>query len=212
MVNYYVSMQKLVFILLIILIVSGCRSKQPKLTAQQWNDSAVSVSKNYKDLKSFDDALKIVELALLQDSSYTQALKNKLFFEERMGKFERASVTLRKLINQKPDSADLLFKAGLYTTISGDSSSAKKYFEAAIPVYRAQFDTLKTRDPLYMYTFHMYFTTLKMLGQDEIVDAFLNAEVKTAIDSSFWKVEFYRKSKDELVELVKKKVTAPELE
>lgn len=127
------------------------------------------------------------------------------FFEESLGKFDNAAMTLTKMLRIKPDSAELYLKNGIYNEISGDTITAKQNFNRALPRYIILLDTMSSKHPDRRNTLNMLAINLIMLGHEKVLHEFLKENCKTALDSVFLSANVLSKTKVELIESMRRK-------
>lgn len=188
------------------LLLAACTNKgSQKTSAKDLNDSVLVVTKDYKDTSQYKNAIELLGQAVKIDSNYFDSYSKRLFFEESLGQFNKAAKTLSKMVKLKSDSAELYLKLGVYEDVSGDTLSAKQSYNRSLPRYTILLDTMKNNHPERHNILNMLAINIIMLGQEEMLHDFLKENCKTKLDSSFMSAGILGKTKEELLEPLRKK-------
>jgi tetratricopeptide (TPR) repeat protein len=175
-----------------------------KPTPQVYNDSAVSITKNYTDTTQFSKAIELLNRAIELDSNYFKSFINRLFFEESLGHFDKATVTLGRMIRLRPDSAELYLKNGTYYEISGDTVSAFANYNRALPRYTIMLDTMSKNHPMRLYTLKMLAINIILLGQEKMLNDMMGEDGTTNLDSNPVLRDILGKNKQQLLDPLRK--------
>jgi tetratricopeptide (TPR) repeat protein len=186
--------------------MAACTIKAKQMASvKDLNDSVLVLTKHYKDTSQYKNAIELLDQAAKIDSNYFDTYDKRLYFEESSGQFGKAAETLTKMLRLRSDSAELYLKLGIYKDVSGDTISAKQAYNRSLPRYTILLDTMKSNHPDRHNVLNMLAINIIMLGQEEMLHDFLKQNCKTKIDSIFMSVDILGKSKEELLEPLRKK-------
>lgn len=181
----------------------GCISQVTiKPSAKELNDSAVTITNHFKDTSEFEEAIFLLKQAIEKDSTYFDLYKNKYFFEIAIGKFKSALITNRKLIEFRPDSADLFFQSAILEQYLLDTTVSERSFAKAEYYYKVTLDTMNANNPLYFYYWRLWACSMIMTGQGRIIHDYLKENCINGIDSSIYHPDLLSKTKSELREFI----------
>jgi len=172
------------------------------ISARTLNDSAISITKQYKDTSKFIEAIALLDQAIHKDSTNFEYYKNKYFFEASLGNSKSALNTIGHLLKFKPDSADLHFQAGILQQLYQDTIQAKISFQKATTLYKATLNTMDKKSPYWFYDWRLWAVSMIMINQDKVIHDFLKENCTTPIDSSIYHIELLSKSKEEILKLL----------
>ncbi|MCA6462699.1 MAG: hypothetical protein IM571_00010 [Chitinophagaceae bacterium] len=175
------------------------------MSAQQLTDSAASITKHYTDTTKFHDAIKLLNQAILLDTNNFISYSKKYFLEFSLGQFSKAEHSLIKLIELRPDSAELYAHAGFLQELAHDTTESKKSFGKAILLYKVTLDTMDKKNPNWLNAWKMSAICTIMAGQEKIIHDFLKVNCTSAVDSSFYDIETLSKTKQEFLEFIRSK-------
>ena len=199
-------MQLKIKILFVFALLLACntRRKQTNL-AKDLNDSVVNLTKHYKDTIQFENAITLLNQAAKIDSNYFETYKNKLFFEESLGQFDKAAATLTRMIKMKPDSADLYLKLGLYKDAMGDSLAAVATYNRSLPRYTILLDTMSSDHPERRNVMNMLSINITMLGQEKMLRDLSNQNLNPKPDSFLMPPPFLIKTRKEILDAMQER-------
>ncbi|MEP7317957.1 MAG: hypothetical protein ABI921_04435 [Panacibacter sp.] len=190
----------------ICILLTACTNKSNQyISVKDLNDSVIVLTKHYKDTAQFKNAIGLLDQAIKIDSNYFDTYGKRLFFEESLGQFKKATETLTQMVRLKTDSAELYLKLGLYQEVSGDTISAKQSYNRSLPRYTILLDTMKSNHPDRHNILNMLSINIIMLGQEQMLHEFLKENCKTKLDSIFMSADIVGKTKEELLEPLRKK-------
>lgn len=174
-----------ILFLFIGLYACGQQSSNKKNTvdpnARRLNDSAMQVAMHTQD---YDNAIALLEQAILIDSNYLTAYANKLSFQVQLKRFDQALQTAFKLKSQRPQSPEYYVTIGMLYHFKSDTGSSIKFFKEADAFYSNIFDTMKVANPHYDMLLMGKAINLVFIGQQ--------------IEGNRVLKQLYDKSKDEI--------------
>jgi len=166
---------KHLLLILTILIFHSCNNIDKKNDKIQVNEEAMNFNNKGIQLASTfenDSILKAIELfdkAIELQPDFLSAYWNKFIFLNQLGKTDDAFKTIKAIEKLRPDNPDYKLQVGIFTELSGDSITARKYYIKAEKIYENILDTLtKSNDELstYQSTLMSKAINLKLLGQE----------------------------------------------
>jgi tetratricopeptide (TPR) repeat protein len=134
--------------------------------AIQLNDSAIDYIK-YGNPDSAQKALSFLNRATEIDTNYYLAYYHKLGVQTFLKQYAGAVITVRQLIRLRPHYPDLLLNAGYLYEVTGDTGSAREYYQKASVLYGHYLDTMKTANPGYFTMTMNAGINLVLMGQDD---------------------------------------------
>lgn len=162
------------------------------------NDSAISVMFHSQD---YNKALILLDKAIEIDSNYITALNNKVSFEMELKQFDKALITLKRIIAIKPQIPEYHFFAGLIYVISGDTTSSQNYFKEADNCYNTILDSISKENKSYDFVLMNKAVNLICMGDEEKGNNILKqlyANEKDDIEKEVLS-DFINKSRSEIV-------------
>jgi tetratricopeptide (TPR) repeat protein len=190
----------------IFIIIGFCscgqnRGNKPDPNAIRLNDSAVSLIK-YINKDSTQKAISLLDKATLIDSNYFLGYYNKRIFQTGLKQYNDAIKTTIDLIRIKPFANELYMTGGLLYEITGDTISAKKYFEKSLSICNSVLDTMKSNNSNYEIVAGNKAINLKMLGKEKEANKFLETLYEKQTDSNLKQaiMSWATKSKSEILE------------
>ncbi len=137
------------------------------------------------------------------DSNYFLGHYNKLMFFNQLKEFDKAVLTIDKLIQLRPSAHDLYLTGGILYERIGDTISSKKYFEKSLTICNTVLDTMNKTNRDYEMLVGNKAVNLIMLGDEikanellkELHDSQTNEELKKMT------LSMMNKSKKELLAL-----------
>jgi tetratricopeptide (TPR) repeat protein len=116
------------------------------------------------DPDSSKKAISLLDKATTIDSTYFIAHYNKLMFYYQLRQFDKAILTVNKLLELHPSSHDLLMTGGVLYEKTGDTISAKNYFQKSLMICNNVLDTMNTKNHNYFMFITNKAVNLIMLG------------------------------------------------
>jgi len=174
---------------------------KPDPYAIKLNDSAVSLI-SYMNRDSTQRAISLLDKATSIDSNYFLGYYNKRIFQTGLKQYNDAIKTTFDLIRIKPFANDLYMTGGLLYELTGDTVSAKKYFEKSLSICNSILDTMKSNNSSYEIVAGNKAINLKMLGKEEEADKFLEVLSERQTDTALKQAVllWVGKSKREILE------------
>ncbi len=137
---------KALVIFLFILTINSCKPEHINTPqAKLLNDSAVKLWAHHREIHK---AMQLVNLAVLTDSNYLPALKNKMGLLCELQQLRQALLTAKKIerINPYPE---LYGGEGILYYKLGHSDSAMMYFNKSLQLYNTILDTMNVENRFY---------------------------------------------------------------
>jgi tetratricopeptide (TPR) repeat protein len=195
---------KTAFATAFVLLTACNNSSQHSLSVRQINDSVISLTNHYQDTSKFQQAINLIDVAILIDSNDIESYRKKVFFETALGDFHAAVKTSTQLVKFRPDSADLYFQRGLFKELINDSLTSKSDFSKAVLLYKLTLDTMSKRNPYWFAYWKNSAACLILAGQGQIIHDFLKHKT-TAFDSSIYDINVLSKNRNELLQTFRDK-------
>lgn len=128
-------------------------------------------------------------------------------FLSALNNFDQAIVTINNCIRIKPNAHDLYLTAGVLYAKTGDSSSAKKYFEKSLSILNPVLDTMQTNNDEYKMLIANKALSLIMINDTRQLNKLLdhlNIDFDTTVRKNILRMKEANKN-----ELIDKLVTTP---
>ena len=140
-------MTTLKFITIFVLIaLYSCGHKPTKYkvdpAAVDLNYKAMTLVRFIDNVDSSKKAISLLDNATSIDSNYFLGYYNKLMFFNQLKQFDKAVLTINKLIQLRPLAHDLYLTGGILYERIGDTISSKKYFEKSLTICNTVLDTM----------------------------------------------------------------------
>ena len=165
-------MTTLKFITIFVLIALYSCGQKPKKckgdpAAVDLNNKAMTLVRFIDNVDSSKKAISLLDNATSIDSNYFLGYYNKLMFFNQLKQFDKAVLTINKLIQLRPSAHDLYLTGGILYERIGDTISSKKYFEKSLTICNTVLDTMNKTNRDYEMLVGNEAVNLIMLG-DEI--------------------------------------------
>ena len=201
-------MTTLKFITTFLLItLYSCGQKPAKHKA---DPAAVELNNKAMTLVAFIDnpdssrkAISLLDKATTIDSNYFLGHYNKLMFFSELKQFDKAVLTINKLVQLQPSAHDLYLTGGILYERIGDTVSAKAYFTKSLAICSSVLDTMNFKNSDYEMLVSNKATNLIMLGNQEKANELLKKLYDSLTDKEHKKMtlSMMNKSKKQLLEL-----------
>ena len=134
--------------LLIALCSCGQNSTKHKVdpAAVELNNKAMTLVQSIDNPDSSTKAISLLDEATNIDSNYFLGYNNKLMFYYQLKQFDKAILTINKLIQLRPTAHDLYMMGGVLCERIGDTLSSKAYFQKSLAICNNVLDTINTKD------------------------------------------------------------------
>lgn len=196
---------------LLLLVSYSCIQKSAKHTI---NTDAIKLHNkiipliNYRsNADSSKRALLYLDSATAIDSNCFSCYYEKLMFLSALNNFDQAIVTINNCIRIKPNAYDHYLTAGVLYAKTGDSSSAKKYFEKSLSILNPVLDTMQTNNDEYKMLIANKALSLIMINDTRQLNKLLdhlNIDFDTTVRKNILRMKEANKN-----ELIDKLVTTP---
>jgi tetratricopeptide (TPR) repeat protein len=159
-----------------ILIISlfnafGCGRKPVKhktdSAAVNLNNRAISLSRYIHDQDSCKKAITLLDSATSIDSNYFLGYYNKLMFLNQLRQYDKAIAAVNHLIRIRPGINDLYLTGGMLFDKTGDTLTARLYFEKTLAICNTVLDTMNRKNRDYDILRMNKGISLVMLGQQK---------------------------------------------
>jgi tetratricopeptide (TPR) repeat protein len=205
-------MTTLKFITTFLLIaLYSCGQKPAKHKADpaavELNNKAMTLVAFIDNSDSSKKAISLLDKATTIDSNYFLGYYNKLMFFNQLKQFDKAILTVNKLIQLRPSAHDLYMTGGILYEQIGDTISSKTYFEKSLTICNNVLDTMSNKNRDYEMLVSNKAINLIMLGQQEDANKILKALYDTRPDdpeydnvTKKWIQSLMNKNKAELMD------------
>lgn len=202
-------MKTLKFVTAFLLIgLCSCGQNAGKLkvdpAAVQLNNQAMTLVAFIDNLDSSRKAVTLLDKATAIDSNYFLGFYNKLMFYNQLKQFDKAILTVNKLIQLRPTAHDLYLTGGLLYERLGDTVSSKSYFEKSLAMCNSVLDTMSTENRDYEILVGNKAVNLIMLGDQIEANELLKKvyDRQTDVEQKKWTASLMNKNKKELLQLL----------
>jgi tetratricopeptide (TPR) repeat protein len=186
----------------------SCGQKPAKHKA---DPAAVALNNKAMELVPFIDnpdcskkALSLLDQATNIDSEYFLGFNNKLMFLYQLKQFDKAALTVNKLIDLRPSAHDLYLMGGVLYERLGDTISSKNHFQKSLTICNSVLDTMNVKNRDYDMLFMNKAINVIMLGDEAKGNELLKQLYDKQTDDTFKELtaSFMNKSKKELVDFM----------
>jgi tetratricopeptide (TPR) repeat protein len=132
--------------------------------AVELNNKAMTLVQFIDNPDSSTKAISLLDKATLIDSDYFLGYYNKLMFYNQLKQFDKAIVTVNKLIQLRPSAHDLYLTGGLLHEKISDTVSSRNYFEKSLAICNKVLDTMSNKNRDYAMLVSNKAVNLVMLG------------------------------------------------
>ena len=148
-------------------------------------------------------ALELLDKATVIDSNYFLGFYNKLMFYNQLKQFDKAVLTVNKLIHLRPAAHDLYLTGGILYERQGDTISSKAYFKESLRICNTVLDTMSIKHRDYEMLVGNKAANLIMLGDTATANQLLEKLYNSQTDEEQKKLtqSLMYKSKKELLQL-----------
>ena len=199
-------MTTLKFITIFVLIaLYSCGQKPTKYkvdpAAVDLNNKAMTLVRFIDNVDSSKKAISLLDNATSIDSNYFLGYYNKLMFFNQLKQFDKAVLTINKLIQLRPSAHDLYLTGGILYERIGDTISSKKYFEKSLTICNTVLDTMNKTNRDYEMLVGNEAVNLIMLGDEIKANELLKKLYDSQTDEALKKMtlSMMNKSKKELL-------------
>jgi tetratricopeptide (TPR) repeat protein len=169
-VGYIMTTLKFITSFLLIAIYS-CGHHSAKNTvdpaAVELNNKAMTLVAFIDNADSSNKAIILLNKATTIDSNYFLGHYNKLLFFNQLKQFDKAVLTVNKLIQLRPSAQDLYLTGGILYERIGDTVSSKQYFTKSLTICTAVLDTMSVTNRDYDMLLTNKAANLIMLGYQQ---------------------------------------------
>lgn len=121
----------------------------PNKTAMQLNDSAMQLSMHSTQDSSYQKAILLLDKATAIDTNYFIAYFNKLSYQCRLKQYDKAIQTAKHINLIRPNFVDQYVTVGVLYEKTGDTITAKKYYNIALNQFDKILDTMSIKNKNY---------------------------------------------------------------
>jgi tetratricopeptide (TPR) repeat protein len=190
--------------LLIGLYSCGQNSLKHKVdpAAVELNYKAMTLVQFISNSDSATKAISLLDKATSIDSNYFLGYYNKLIFYNRLKQFDKAIVTVNKLIQLRPFAHDLYLIGGLLYERIGDTVSSHNYFKKSLEICNNVLDTMSSKNEDYVMLVGNKAVNLIMLGDTAKSNEILKNLYDSQSDKELQKMilSLMNKNRKELIE------------
>jgi tetratricopeptide (TPR) repeat protein len=152
--------------------------------AQRLNNKIIPLVRNIRNPDSCRKALSFLDSATAIDSTCFLCYCNKLMFLNALMQYDRAIMTINRLLRMRPNANDLYLAGGVYYIKAGDSVSSTAYFKKALAILNSVLDTMNTANRDYEMLSVNKAIVMIMLGSqvngDQILQQLYDKEADSA--------------------------------
>ena len=182
----------------------NARKDKTDPAAVQLNNQSMTLVSFNKNPDSARKAISLLDNATTIDSNYFLGHYNKLMFYNQLRQFDKAVVTVNRLLRLRPAAHDLYLTGGLLYERLGDTILSKQYFERSLAICNNVLDTMSTENGDYEMLVGNKAVNLIMLGNqakaNELLKKVYNRQTRE--DQKKWTASLMNKSKKELLQLL----------
>lgn len=155
------------------------------------------------DPDSSQKAISLLDKATAIDTNYFLGHYNKLMFFNQLKEYDKAILTINKLIQLRPSAHDLYLAGGILYERIGDTLSSKAYFTKSLTICANVLDTISFTNRDYEMLVGNKAINLIMLGDKENANEILKKLYDRQSDEELKKMtlSMMNKSKKQLLEL-----------
>lgn len=148
-------------------------------------------------------AISLLDKATTIDSNYFLGHYNKLMFYNQLKQFDKAVLTVNKLLQIRPAAHDLYLSGGILYEQLGDTVSSKSYFKKSLAISNSVLDTMSKENRDYEMLVSNKAINLIMLGDQTRANELLKKLYDSQTDEELkkWTASLMNKDKKELLEL-----------
>lgn len=141
--------------------------------AVELNNKAMTLVAFIDNADSSKKAISLLNKATIIDSNYFLGHYNKLMFFNQLKQFDKAVLTVNKLIQLRPSAHDLYFTGGILYERIGDTVSSKQYFTKSLTICTTVLDTMSVTNTDYDMLLTNKAANLIMLGYQQQANGIL---------------------------------------
>ena len=170
--------------------------------AVELNNRAMTLVQFIDNPDSSKKAISLLDKATSIDSTYFLGHFNKLMFYNQLKQFDKAILTVNKLIQLRPSAHDLYMTGGLLYERAGDTVSSQKYFQKSLIFCNNVLDTMDRKNRDYELLVSNKAVTLLMLDDNTQADKILQMLYDSQNDEELKKMtlSLMNKTKKELID------------
>jgi len=191
--------------LLITLYSCGQKPAKYKVdpAAVELNNKAMTLVAFIDNADSSNKAISLLDKATTIDSNYFLGHYNKLMFFNQLKQFDKAVLTINKLIQLRPSAHDLYLTGGILYERIGDTVSSKAYLTKSLTICSAVLDTMSVTNRDYEMLMSNKATNLIMLDNQQKANEILKQLYDKQTDEELKKntLSMMNKNKKQLLEL-----------
>jgi len=178
--------------------------KKVDTAAVQLNNQAMTLVAFIDNPDSSRKAISLLDKATTIDTNYFLGYYNKLMFYNQLKQFDKAILTVNKLIQLRPTAHDLYLTGGLLNEQLGDTVSSKSYFEKSLAILNSVLETMSTTNRDYEMIVSNQAINLIMLGDQNKANEILKKvhDGQTDEEQKKWIASLMNKNKRELLQLL----------
>ncbi len=135
--------------------------------AVELNNTAMKLVNFLNNPDSSKKAILLLDEATKIDTNYFLGYYNKLMFYSQLKQYDKAIITINKLIQIRPYAHDLYLTGGILYEGIGDTVSSKQYFTKSLIICSNVLDTMSIKNRDYEMLVTNKATNLIMLGDQE---------------------------------------------
>jgi tetratricopeptide (TPR) repeat protein len=192
---------------ILLLTFYSCSQKSAKhkgdLDAVELNYRAMALVAFIENGDSSKKAISLLDKATTIDTNYFLGHYNKLMFYNQLRQYDKAILTINKLIQIRPSAHDLYLTAGILYERIGDTVSSRSYFAKSLTICNIVLDTMSSKNRDYEMIVSNKAINLIMLANEVKANELLKKLYDNQTDEEFKKttLSMMNKSKNELLEL-----------
>ena len=179
---------KLIFLLSLISLYS-CAQNTPKYkvdpAAQELDNRAMSMFYFFGNPDSIGKAISLLDSAIAIDSNYLRAHQDKLTLLLMLKQFDKALLTVNKMISLRPTALDFYLTRGYLHYRLGDENSSKADYQKSLTICTNVLDTMSVTNRNYDYLSLDKAISLIMLGEQDKGNQIIKELYDKQTDSTF---------------------------
>ena len=189
-------------------VICSCKQNTGKQIVEseavQLNNQAIKLVAFMNNPDSSGKAISLLDKATTIDSNYFLGHYNKLMFYNQLKQFDKAILTVNKLIQLRPSAHDLYMTCGLLYERKGDTLSSRWYFEKSLAICNSVIDTMSNTNRDYEMLVVNKAINLIMLGDQINANELLKKvhDIQSDKELRKWTAYMMNIDKKELLQLL----------
>lgn len=195
--------KSIIAVLFIVLYSCGEKAGKNKVDSEavDLNNRAMALLPSIHNPDSSKKAIALLDKATSVDSNYFLGHYNKLMFYAQLKEFNNAILTINQLIRLRPSAHDLYLTGGVLYEQSGDSISARRFYEKSLAICTITLDSMNKKNTAYEMLLGNKAINYIMLGDTTKANEILGTLLANQTDGEMKRItlSMMNKNRDELL-------------